>query len=1396
MTTPTPPNSAAQNSFGMQVLKTWKQVTEARAVLQSRGLSLTEGVPVPGGMRAVGDPKKSWDVLATATLIEQRYPRSAAILDLGANNSEILGILYRIGYRNLAGIDMDPRLRTMPFADAIDYRIGDYHASDFADGSFDVITAISVIEHGFNGPRLLAEVSRLLKPGGCFIASVDYWDPKLDTTGKQAYGMDWRIFSAGEIREVFRLAGEYGLRSPGSQDFAPQDKLIDWNDRSYTFAWLVLEKPAENERPAARPAAPSPAAGRKQRLALLSTFNQPCGIATHSAFILDALGPLLAECPNVAPQILVLAEDGCEHFDGDPAFVRRCWQRRGDDFSRARAVIEQEGVTVLHIQFHGGLYAGSDIIPFVEDLTRRGVRVVATVHSMENYLPLTARLSRAADQVFVFLDQAIPRLVAFGADPGRLRLIPHGTPSGRSAQPLAQAKAAAGVPASIRLVTSFGFFRPHKGMAEIIMAIPEVLKAVPNLFVMFIGGGHRDDGNDDRYYRHCADLVQRLGIGAHVDFLRGFIPDAEVGRFLSASDAIVLNYQPHRNELSGAAALAISHGRPVVTTATQAFLPLLDCTLQLSDEMDLATALTLVLGNPTLAEHLGEQARRHAEANSYERVGGLLAEAYGFARQTGAPAGQPAGHPADTTAGSDLPAHPRIICQMRIKNEARWIKEVLDSIAGVAQGIVILDDGSTDGTPEICRAHPAVIDYRWQNEPLFDEVRDKNLLLKMALAQDPDWVLCLDGDEILENSAAERIRHAIRTCPPDVSVLDIEFLYMWDDLRHYRVDGKYHRLFHHRIFRVEGQDRGRLSFTPSAHGGNLHCESVPPNIRGRAMEIDVKVKHLGYMYAADRQRKYEWYKRTDPVHAARGYYEHLLDQPGQTILEWQERPFAPRAGAQAKQALKSGDYYAQARREIIRQVPASARRILDVGCGHGATGHILRSERGAEVIGLEIHAEVAEVARQNLSQVVVGDVESMALPFAEGSFDCIVLADVLEHMIDPWRAVAKLKPLLAPGGSMVASLPNIRNIGVIAKLIEGRWDYADQGILDRTHLRFFALNNVIEMFQQAGLQTNLRDVIRDPQFAGIDLSRMNQAETLDLGRLAIKDVTKADAAEFTAIQFVLTASNGPRRVVMPEGPPVVSIVIPVFNNWAYTRQCIESIFTVGDSLPFEVIVVDDASTDGTADRLDDLPFPVKLVRHEENRGFAVSCNDGTKTAEGLYVLFLNNDTIVLPGWMDNMVMAISGDHSIGLVGNLQIYPDDGSVQQAGIVCGADKMVYSIYAKQLPASHPAVRRPREFPFIAGSCILLERTFFLSLGGFDEAYMNSCEDIDLCLKVREAGRKVWYCPDSRIYHFESRTVSGHSKSGANYQLLLRRWGHRLERDDEGFYREDAPFFAAAT
>jgi O-antigen biosynthesis protein len=758
-------------------------------------------------------------------------------------------------------------------------------------------------------------------------------------------------------------------------------------------------------------------------------------------------------------------------------------------------------------------------------------------------------------------------------------------------------------------------------------------------------------------------------------------------------------------------------------------------------------------------------------------------------------------HRDDVLGQTKISDHCRIICQMRIKNEEKWLKEVLDSIARVAQGIVILDDGSTDRTPEICKAHPAVVDYSWQNEQTIDEVRDKNRLLQMALAQNPDWVLCMDGDEILEDSAPERIFDAIRFCPADVAVLDVEFLYMWDDMQHYRTDGIYNRLYHHRLFKLDGQVRDALSFNPTDHDGNFHCESVPENINGRAMEIDVKIKHLGYMHQVDREHKYHWYKSNDTVHAAQGYYEHLLDQPGMVLVEWHERPIphdkgvaSAGAATQAtvpKQELKPDYYYANARRNIADLVPQSARRVLDVGCGQGLTGGLLRAERGIEVVGLELHAEVAEIAKSHLSRVVVGDLESMDLPFDPGFFDCIILADVLEHFVNPWDAMLKVVKYLSPDGTIIASIPNIRNIGILSKVIDGSWGYEEQGILDRTHLRFFALKDMLKLFAHAGINATIAEVVRDPLFEKVNLQQITLPGNVEYGRLLLKEITIEELNELTAQQFIFVGKRAhkPSLSNNDQKQPLVSVIVPIFDNFDYTKQCLESIFCGVEKSSFEVIIVDDASTDNSSEQIRQIKLPVQVVRHEQNRGFAISCNDGAKVANGKYLLFLNNDTIVLPGWMDALVTCLQNDPGIGLAGNRQIFPGTEKIQQAGIVCGENKMLYSIYNNQLGADHPAVNKPREFQFIAGSCIMLERKYFFSLGGFDELYLNSCEDVDLCMKVRQSGKKVFYCPQSKIYHFESRTVKSHDKTSANYKLFLSRWADKIFKDDHIYLSEDS-------
>ncbi len=176
-----------------------------------------------------------------------------------------------------------------------------------------------------------------------------------------------------------------------------------------------------------------------------------------------------------------------------------------------------------------------------------------------------------------------------------------------------------------------------------------------------------------------------------------------------------------------------------------------------------------------------------------------------------------------------------------------------------------------------------------------------------------------------------------------------------------------------------------------------------------------------------------------------------------------------RSGATVQAGLRPAAYHMQSRPEVVALVPPRCRRVLDVGCGAGASGALLR-QRGHHVTGVELLADVAAQARRVLDVVVRADVDSEGLPFPPGSFDAILFADVLEHFVDPWRVLRQAATLLAADGVLVASIPNVQYLGVVSGLVRGRWDYRDRGILDRGHLRFFTLATIRQLFDQAGLE--------------------------------------------------------------------------------------------------------------------------------------------------------------------------------------------------------------------------------------------------------------------------------------------------------------------------------------
>ncbi|MEA3224256.1 MAG: glycosyltransferase, partial [Thermodesulfobacteriota bacterium] len=247
-----------------------------------------------------------------------------------------------------------------------------------------------------------------------------------------------------------------------------------------------------------------------------------------------------------------------------------------------------------------------------------------------------------------------------------------------------------------------------------------------------------------------------------------------------------------------------------------------------------------------------------------------------------------------------------------------------------------------------------------------------------------------------------------------------------------------------------------------------------------------------------------------------------------------------------------------------------------------------------------------------------------------------------------------------------------------------------------------------------------------------------------------------------------------------------SIIIPAFNQAEYTKQCLEALIENTPDDLYEMIIVDNGSTDGTKEFLKCLEGDVKIITNKENLGFAKACNQGVEVASSRYLVFLNNDTLPQKGWLEELIKVADGNEDIAIVGSKLLFPD-GTIQHAGVVIAESRLGYHIYRGR-PGDFPPANKPRDFQVVTAACMLIEKDIFFDVGSFDESYVNGCEDIDLCFKARELGKRVFYCPRSVLTHFEGKTEGREDRMDHNRKLLLERWGNKVEPDHERFLVED--------
>jgi GT2 family glycosyltransferase/Flp pilus assembly protein TadD len=280
-----------------------------------------------------------------------------------------------------------------------------------------------------------------------------------------------------------------------------------------------------------------------------------------------------------------------------------------------------------------------------------------------------------------------------------------------------------------------------------------------------------------------------------------------------------------------------------------------------------------------------------------------------------------------------------------------------------------------------------------------------------------------------------------------------------------------------------------------------------------------------------------------------------------------------------------------------------------------------------------------------------------------------------------------------------------------------------------------------------------------------------------LGRISQKEASIINRQE-PGLSPCMDSSSKQERLTFD-----CSIIIPVFNKEELTRQCLTRLAEVTDGCSYEVIVVDNNSTDGTKEFLATLSGDIGVITNPDNYGFAKACNQGAASARGRFLVFLNNDTIPKPGWLMALVNEVQQYPDVAIVGSKLLYPDE-TIQHAGVVFSKNCLTPYHVFRGARGDLQSVNQRREFQVVTAACMLVRREEFEVVGGFDEIYQNGFEDVDLCLKVRKRGKKIVYQPESVLYHLEHQTPGRKDPEAErhNGRVLMDRWASTIVVDED--------------
>lgn len=436
--------------------------------------------------------------------------------------------------------------------------------------------------------------------------------------------------------------------------------------------------------------------------------------------------------------------------------------------------------------------------------------------------------------------------------------------------------------------------------------------------------------------------------------------------------------------------------------------------------------------------------------------------------------------------------------------------------------------------------------------------------------------------------------------------------------------------------------------------------------------------------------------------------------------------------------LCAGGYYDTLRHEVLALVPTEASRILDIGCGHGTLGKAIKARQGAEIDGVELVEDAAAIASTRLDRVWTGSIEELLAQIPEAHYDCLICADVLEHLIDPWEVLSRLSEKLSQSGTLVVSLPNIGHWSIIENLQKGQWTYSKDGILDITHLRFFTRQSMKELLWTTGFKL---------------VETTDRLIAPETKRKATSQILKnnPDSAAYQILARV--------EKVRLNNKSSVLIVVLNWNGGADTLDCLASLKKV--TYPnHEILVVDNASNDGSPEQIRrDYP-EVHLVRNLSNLGYAGGNNTGI--AFGLeknfdYILLLNNDTTVAPDFLEPLVEAMEAAPEAAASQPKLYYQHEPEVLWCtGASFDKTNLDFVFENHKVRDDRHSFERVIPVQICVGAALMLRASAIREIGSLDPDLFLMHEESDWCFRARKHGHICLFVPRSHVWHKVSASL----------------------------------------